>query len=304
MKFVEFSKSLKSKIENVYNAKGDDLFLLRQAVLNLKSAVIKDLEEFNYIKLDAEKLKPDEVVSHLMTLPIGNDYRLVVLEKPNQDIVKILNTFDFSDNQLIVLCLNADKLTVGEVIDCSKLDREDITKYILNYFAKNGVSVQEQALDYIIDACDMNMAKIVNELAKLSAYAHDTKVVDITTATNLIADTTEYVIFMLTNAIDSKDYTKYQKVLHEMSKSQSMNEIFAYMGKYFRRMQYIALSKDDLELSTILNLKPYAIKMSRQAIAKNGIKYYLSLYQKYVELDYKIKSGNITASNALYELVF
>ena len=77
-----------------------------------------------------------------------------------------------------------------------------------------------------------------------------------------------------------------------------------YMGKYFKRMQYISLNKNDDELAKILNIKPYAIKMSRQNIAKNGVKYYLSLYEKYIELDHKIKSGKISATNALYELIF
>ena len=109
---------------------------------------------------------------------------------------------------------------------------------------------------------------------------------------------------MLTNAIDKKNYTEYQKILNTMSKSQSYPEIFSYLGKYFRRMQYISLNKNDDELAGILNIKPYAVKMSRQHIAKNGIKYYINLYQKYTDLDYQIKSGEITPYNALYELVF
>ena len=68
--------------------------------------------------------------------------------------------------------------------------------------------------------------------------------------------------------------------------------------------EYISLNKNDDEISKILNLKPYAIKMSRQYIAKNGIKFYINLYQKYVDLDYEIKSGKITPANALYELIF
>ena len=89
-----------------------------------------------------------------------------------------------------------------------------------------------------------------------------------------------------------------------MSKTLSRAEVFSYMGKYFKRMQYVALNKNDEELSKILSLKPYAIKMSRQNVAKNGIKYYINLYDKYVELDYKIKSGQIAVKNALYELIF
>lgn len=109
---------------------------------------------------------------------------------------------------------------------------------------------------------------------------------------------------MLTNAIDNKDYTTYQKIINEMSQSSTMGEIFSYLGKYFKRMQYVALNKNDNEIAKILNLKPYAIKMSRQNVAKNGIKFYINLYEKYINLDYEIKSGKISPANALYELIF
>ena len=98
-------------------------------------------------------------------------------------------------------------------------------------------------------------------------------------------------------AIDNKDYTSYQKILNEMSKNLSKSELFSYMGKYFKRMQYISLNKNDDELAKILSIKPYAVKMSRQYVVKNGIKYYINLYEKYVELDYKVKSGKISVKN-------
>jgi len=64
------------------------------------------------------------------------------------------------------------------------------------------------------------------------------------------------------------------------------------------------VDKNDEEVGQVLGLKPYAVKMSRQCIAKNGVKFYIGLYQKYIDLDYKIKSGKITPINALYELIF
>ena len=109
---------------------------------------------------------------------------------------------------------------------------------------------------------------------------------------------------MLTNAIDNKNYASYQQVLNDLSKGQTQYEIFSYMGKYFKRMQYIALNKNDEELAKILNIKPYAVKLSRQNVARNGVKYYLNLYEKYINLDQKIKSGKISSTSALYELIF
>lgn len=304
MKFIELNKKLKEKVEHVYNIVGEDVFLVKQAITNLKSALVLDLEEFNYVKLDADKMKKEEALVNLEMLPMGNDYRLVVLVSPNADVVKFLNSYNFEDSSTIVACVNAEKLQNAESIDCTKLDRADITKYILHNLSKVKLSIQEQALDYLIDATNGDMAKIVNELNKLVSYALDEELITMSMVTNLVANSNEYAIYTLTNAIDNKDFAAYQKVLSEMSKTLSRAEVFSYMGKYFKRMQYIALNKNDEELSKILSLKPYAIKMSRQNVAKNGIKYYINLYDKYVELDYKIKSGQIAVKNALYELIF
>ncbi len=303
MKFIELNKSLKEKINNLYNLKGEDFFLIRQAINLIKLATVKNFEEFNYVKLDAEKLKASEVQLQFESLPMGNDYRVIVLVNPNAEIVKFVNGYEFSE-ELVVVCVNAEKLENAQVVDCSKLDGADLNKYILNYLAKQNLSIQEQALDYLINATGGSVAQIVNELGKLSAYAMDSQVIDIQTVTNLVSNSTEYVIFMLTNAIDGKNYANYQTILNSMAKSQSYGEIFSFMGKYFKRMQYVAVNKNDNEISNILGIKPYAVKLARQNVAKNGLKYYIQLYQKYVELDLKIKSGKISAYNALFELVF
>ena len=304
MKFIELNKNLKENIKTLYNLKGNDFFLIKQALTNIKSAVIKDLEELNYVKFDAEKMKKEQAYEQIVILPMCNDYRLVVFENPSQEVVKLLNKEDFSDLSTVVVCVNAENLSTGEVVDCAKMDKSDITKYILNNLSKNGLSIEEQAMDYLIDATNGNMSHIVNELKKLTAYSKDIGTITIDTVTNLVANSEEYAIFMLTNAIDTKNYAKYQEILNQMSKSQAQNEIFSYMGKYFKRMQYVALDKDDERVAKILNIKPYAVKMSRQNVSKNGVKFYIALYEKYVELDYKIKSGKISATNALYELIF
>ena len=94
--------------------------------------------------------------------------------------------------------------------------------------AKQNLSIEERALDYLIDATGGAISQIVNELNKISAYALETNVVDINMVTNLVSNSSEYVIYMLTNAIDSKDYASYQSVLNSLSKSQTYNEIFSY----------------------------------------------------------------------------
>ena len=304
MKFIELNKKLKDQILPLYNIVGEDIFLVRQAINILKNHLVKDFDEFNFIKLDADKIKSSELEAQIVTLPIGSDYRLVVLNSPSADVVKFLNSYNFEGSSVVVACVNASNLKSAEIIDCEKLDRADIQKYVMNYLYKLNTSIEERALDFLIDATNGDMQKIVNELGKLSAYAIEDKVITLNTVTNLVSESQEYVIYMLTNAIDNKDLTAYQKMITNMSKSQSVQEIYSYMGRYFRRMMYIAINKNDDELSKILSIKPYAIKVARQNVKKNGVKFYVNLYNKYVDLDYKIKSGEISPKNALFELVF
>lgn len=304
MKFVELGKSLNESVAHIYNLVGEDVFLLRQALLNIKSVCVKELEEFNYIKIDNEKIKSDELIGQLSMMPIGNEYRVIVMNNPSAESVKTISSFDFDGSQTVVVCLNAKNLKGATEVDCNKLDRADIEKYVMNYLYKSKLSIEERALDLLIDLSNSNMAKIVSELNKIVAYANGEEIVNVDMITNLVSKSQEYVIYMLTTAIDNKDLVAFQKMFVEMSKTQSVSDIFSYLGKYFRRMQYVAINKDDEALSKVLNIKPYAVKLARQNVKKNGVKYYINLYKAYVDLDYKIKSGKISVKNALFKLLF
>lgn len=304
MKLIDIKNSLNEKIEYVYNIVGDDAFLVKNAISHIKSACVKDFEEFNYIRLDGEKITSNQLDATLSTLPIGSEYRLVVLDNPNAEAVKFINSYNFTDGATVLVTINAQKLKVGETVDCTKLDRIDINRYVLSYLKKSGMSIEESALDYLVEATNGNMSKISNELNKIVSYCQGRTVVSLDVVLNLVANSVEYVSYMLTACIDDKNYAKYQQILSEMLHSLTAGEIFSYLGRYFRRMQYISLNKNDEELAQVLGIKPYAVKMSRKCITKNGIKYYINLYHKYVDLDYKIKSGKITPINALYELIF
>ena len=45
MKFIELTKHLKEGIVSLYNLQGEDFFLIKQAITNIKAVVIKELEE-------------------------------------------------------------------------------------------------------------------------------------------------------------------------------------------------------------------------------------------------------------------
>ena len=122
MKFIEMKKQLPNTDKRLFNITGDDFFLIRQAVQNLKTFFVKDLEDFNFAKIEAVKLSVTEVEPMVSTLPIREGFRLVIMENPNADIVKFINSLNLDDSSTILVCINADNLkTISEYNSSARL---------------------------------------------------------------------------------------------------------------------------------------------------------------------------------------
>jgi len=303
MKFLQLKKSL-NEPKSIYSITGDDEFLVSQALRILKEGLVTCFDEFNYLKVDMDNTKPSDYANLLNTMAFGDSYRLVVFNMPNIEQVKAINTLTKDLDRVVVVCIQPEaKVDNAEIVDCNHLDRSDLTKWLNNYLAKSNTKIEKGAFEYIIDLSSGDLAYLNTELPKLISYAGDKTItrddVDLTFTKNK-----NYFVYHLSNAIDLKDKKAQFDILNTLTLSQSVGEIFMFLGSYFRRMFYCAISKDsDENLASILKTKPYAISKARQMVTKNKPTYYIDLYNKYINLDFSIKSGDITPQNAIYELL-
>lgn len=304
MKFLQLKKSLDTP-KDIYSIVGDDEFLVSQAVRIIKDKLVTCFDEFNYIKVDMDNTPTHEYINILSTMPFGDSSRVAVFNYPNAEQVKALNNIIKQGlNGVVLVCVQpAAKVDNTEVVDCSHLDRADLVKWVNNYLAKANIKIEKSAFDYIVDLSNGDLAYLNSELPKLISFAGDKTItsadVDLTFTKNK-----NYFVYHLSNAIDLKDKKAQFDILNTLTLSQNVGEVFMFLGSYFRRMFYCSLSKDsDEELANILKIKPYAIAKARQYVTKNKPKYYIDLYNKYINLDYSIKSGDITPQNAIYELL-
>lgn len=303
MKFLQLKKSL-NEPKSIYSIVGDDEFLVSQAVRILKESLVTCFDEFNYLKVDMDNTSTKDYANLLNTMAFGDSYRLVVFTAPSAEQVKAINSLTKDLDRVVVVCVQPEsKVDNAEIVDCNHLDKADLIKWLNNYLAKSNTKIEKGAFDYIIDLSNGDLAYINTELPKLVSYAGDQTItrddVDLTFTKNK-----NYFVYHLSNAIDLKDKKAQFDILNTLTLSQSVGEIYTFLGPYFRRMFYCAISKDtDDNLATILKVKPYAISKARQMVTKNKPTYYIDLYNKYINLDYSIKSGDITPQNAIYELL-
>jgi DNA polymerase III delta subunit len=303
MKFLQLKKSL-SEPKLIYSITGEDEFLVSQALRILKEGLVTCFDEFNYLKVDMDNTPVKDYANLLNTMAFGDSYRLVVFTAPNAEQVKAINALTKDLDRVVVVCVQPEtKVDNAETVDCSHLDKADLTKWVNNYLAKSNTKIEKGAFEYIIDLSGGDLAYLNTELPKLIAYAGEKTIthedVDLTFTKNK-----NYFIYHLSNAIDTRDKKAQFDILNTLTLSQSIGEVFMFLGSYFKRMFYCAISKDsDDELAGILKVKPYAISKARQMVTKNKPNYYIDLYNKYINLDFSIKSGDITPQNAMYELL-
>ncbi len=303
MKFLQLKKSL-NEPKSIYSITGDDDFLVSQAIRILKEGLVTCFDEFNYLKVDMDNTPVKDYANLLNTMAFGDSFRMVVFTSPNVEQVKAINGLTKDLDRVVVVCVQPDvKVDNAEIIDCNHLDKVDLVKWVNSYLAKSNTKIEKGAFDYIIDLSNGDLAYLNSELPKLISYAGEKTIaredVDLTFTKNK-----NYFVYHLSNAIDNKDKKAQFDILNTLTLSQSVGEIYTFLGPYFRRMFYCAVSKDsDENLASILKVKPYAISKARQMVTKNKPTYYIDLYNKYINLDYSIKSGDISPQNAIYELL-
>lgn len=303
MKFLELKKSLESP-KSIYSIVGDDEFLVSQAIRVIKEGLVTCFDEFNYLKVDMDNTQTKDYANLLNTMAFGDSFRVVVFTSPSAEQVKAINKLTNDLDRVVVVCVQPEsKVDNAEIVDCNHLDKADLIKWLNGFLFKSHAKIQKNAFDYILDLSGGDLAYLNSELPKLVAFAGDKTIsyedVDITFTKNK-----NYFIYHLSNAIDLKDKKAQFDILNTLTLSQSIGEIYTFLGPYFRRMFYCAIDKgSDENLASILKVKPYAIAKARQMVSKNKPTYYIDLYNKYINLDYSIKSGDITPQNAMYELL-
>lgn len=304
MKFLALKQNLSSP-KSIYTISGEDEFLKSQALKILKEQLVTFFDEFNYIKVDMDITKVAEYENIINTMPFGDSYKLVVFSHPTADQVKAINQITKNlVERVIVVCIEpAGKVDNSENIDCNYLDRIDLNKWLNNYLAKANVKIEKKALDYILDMSAGDMAYLNSELPKLLAYVGE-NTISLDDVNQTFTKNKNYFVYNLSNAIDLRDKKAQFDILNSLTLAQNIGEIFTFLGSYFRRMFYCSISKQsDEQLAQILKIKPYAVTKARQYVAKNKASFYIKCYNKYINLDFSIKSGKITPQNAMYELL-
>lgn len=313
MKFEELKNNLKSKIEPAYLLMGVDEFLLSSAYNLIVKYSGMQMEDLNLIKFGEGIIDMKDVVRALNTLPVFCDKKIVYLDIRMSKLNELKNIKDLQEylecpNMSSVLIVNLGSNDIKfidkniESIDCNRLGINIVSlkiKQIANMLNKN---ISEETIKLLYDYTLGDLAKITVELNKLISYVGDKDSIEISDIKELVTPSLEYQVFELTDALAKKNSIRVYQIISDMkAKKDEFRTLPAIIFSHFRRLFMVALNQDKnrMELSKLLGVKEYAVKMSMQQAGLFSKSQLKKINELLSQVDFDLKQSNMSIDNAV-----
>lgn len=317
MKFEELKNNLKVGISSAYMLAGNDEFLLSSAYNLIVKYSGMTLEDLNLIKFAEGVIDCEQVVRALDTMPVFCDKKIVYLDIRMSKLADIKNLkmlYDFlekpNSSSVLIVNMGSNDIKIEDknfcVVDCSRLGYNIVSLKIKQITKNAGVAISEDSCKLLFDYCLGDLAKISVEIDKLIAFVGDKKAIEMSDIKTLVTPSLEYQVFELTDALAKKNSTKVYAIINDMrAKKDEFRTLPAIIFSHFRRLFMVSLNTDRnrLELSKLLGIKEYAVKMSMQQVGLFSKSQLKKINTMLGQIDYDLKQSNISIDNAINLIV-
>lgn len=318
MKFVDLKKELKTKILPAYLLKGNDDFVLNKAYSLITDACKIEMAELNKLEFKGELIDIEDVVKALNTMPVFCDKKLVFVDldgKGANDVKKIttLNEYFASPNETSVLVVRAMSIPAFfngytkhfEIVDCDKLDPNIVKTFFVKELAKYNKTISVDGFNLLLNYCNGDMSKLMNELTKLVSFVGDRVVVEKSDVETISTKTVEFQIFELTENLARKNAVKVYEILSTLKvRKDEFRGLLGLIYNHFRRLFFVSITKGTRdELASMLSVNPYAVTKATEQARLFTKKQLKDIVDECMRLDYETKNSNITPENAIDFLV-
>ena len=316
MKFVQLANSLKGSLAPVYLLEGEETYFRDHAVAAIRAACAIAQPAFNDVRIEGDSLKGEGLSSlpaQLRTLPFFDEKRLVRLyeyyptEREWERVFKPYCAAPCASTVLVIVNTGAKKGCDIKrksgvcYVDCGKESEETLARWLFGVARRMGLDLDADAASLMVRYCNSDAARMKTETEKCRLLLGHGGRITRETVQKYVAKDVEYKIFELTDAAARGNYSAFGEILHDLlQKGWDENAALASLTSYFRTLCELAdLRGTDEEIMQTLNLKPYPLKKSREALARLGKDRVKELYLRLYTLSAEMRSGICSKSGAL-----
>lgn len=317
-----FSKLKKDEVENYYLFVGEEEYMMKLALDELKNTYISaDFETLNYSVLDGKKEGLDSLINATETLPFMSSKKIVILrditsfleeleDKEKEELYEhIVKLGDFLTLIFVDSTSNLRKNTKfyklfkkeDRQVEFTKLIGQDINKWVYSLAKKNDRTISPINSKYFIDQTsynsrnvDLTLYDLENELLKIIDYAMASEITkeDIDSILIKSVDTN---IFEFLEAFSSKSIDRSLVLFNQMCDSgEPIPRLFFMMIRQTRLMLGYIVYKlkgyDNNSIQEKLGVKSYEFGKIRTQASIYKISELEEIMKRLVEIDTSMKT--------------
>ncbi len=301
----------------LYVFHGEEMFLLRHYLEQLKKTVVDELtESFNFHRFNGENFDIRSFADAVENLPMMAQRTMVQVddidffklpEDGREKMQDILS--DIPDYCTVVFTYETvawkpdkrykklwDAVSCGEIVEFEKQSQRDLTVWIQRHFRARGKQISPELCAYLMELTDGTMTSIGGEIAKIAAYSGADTVckADIDAVTEPVLDV---VVFRMTDMLAVGNYAEALVMLQKLLKMQQEPlAILGAVGLHFRRISTARTLLDHgRPASELARLYPpmsdYAARKNMDAARRFSSEFCAKAAYLVMEADHNIKTS-------------
>ena len=194
----------------------------------------------------------------------------------------------------------------GECIVCDKKKEYDILSWASRIFVKNGITINNTDINYLISISGTDKLTLKNEIDKLIDYADETKQVTKKDIDAICIRTSDIIIFDLTDSLGNKDTKAALNSLNELIENKEpIQKIAIMIAKHFKALLVakVATIENRNVLDELATKSPFAANKYKVQARSFTLEELKTKVLEFSKLDIDSKTGKIDLKIGLEKII-
>ncbi|MFC0233646.1 DNA polymerase III subunit delta [Vagococcus entomophilus] len=321
----------KNKLAPVYLITGNERYLADTFKKELLQQVLNGAgDEFNLSTFDMEETPLSIAVEEASSVPFFGDYRIVFIERPyfltaekkaiemDHQVEELLQYLAHpSPTTILVIFALYEKLDERkkvvkqlkketQVVDVHAMKEAELKSYCQQYIQSEGYTITTEAFEQLLRLTDMELTKVMGEMAKLFLYTADSKKITKEDVRGLVPKSLEHNIFdMVTYVLKGQTESAlslYQDLLLQGEETIKLNAVLVSQFRLLVQVKMLGgLGYQQKNIADVLKIHPYRVKLAMQQCKQFSLDALGTTLDELVENEYKMKTGKMD-KELLFEL--
>ena len=306
-----------SQPENLYIFHGEEMFLLRHYLEQLKKLLLDELtESFNYHRLTNETFDLQAFADAVENLPMMAEHTFVQVddidlfklsESDREKIIDVVS--DVPEYCTVVFVYETvqwkpdkrqkklwDALEANaSIVEFAKQEQKDLIAWVGRHFAARKKRISNDLCAYLIDITGGTMTALSSEISKICAYSGADEIhrTDIDAVTEPVLDA---VVFQMTDLLGQGRFPQALKKLQQLLKMQQEPiAILGAVGTQFRRIgtarTLLDHGSNSSELMKLCGMTDYPARKTMETARSFSAEFCKKAMELILETDYKMKTS-------------